>query len=308
MEESSDVVTATTYRRKYGSGHSYTLDGVPKIKGVTTMLRGLPKDLEKYFTEYTAGYALDHWDELAQLPPAERFKKMAGATKERFKAAGAKGTAVHRLAERLVAGEEVEVPDHLRGYVEACVQFMDDYDLKADFIEPALFSRRYKYAGAADLFGTAVKPMTSKRIRVLIDYKSGSSEPWGSVAFQFSGYRYADFMLSGDGGKDSTEMPVPEVDECWAVHLRQDGYDVYPMDTSPEILNQLRHIDQCRLADEECRYYKHDALPHPETVRKVRLADVPAPRSAVAAEDQAFEHGSPADEAGAFAAGDGRAL
>jgi hypothetical protein len=267
-------MTATTFRRKYGNGHSYTLDGVPKIKGVTTMLRGLPKDLEKYFTEYTAGYALDHWHELAALPPAERLKRIAGATKERFKVAGAKGTAVHRLAEKLVTGEEVSVPDHVRGYVEACVQFMDDYDLKADLIEPALFSRRYKYAGAADLFGSVVKPMTSERIRILGDYKTAASEPWGSVAFQLSGYRYADFALTGDGGLASEEMPVPEVDECWAIWLRQDGYDVYPMDTSPEILTQLRYIDQCRLADEECRYYRHDPLPHPETVRKVRLADV----------------------------------
>jgi hypothetical protein len=37
---------------------------------------------------------------------------------------------------------------------------------------------------------------------------------------------------------------------------------------------QLLYIDQCRLADEECRNYKHDSLPHPETVRKVRLEDV----------------------------------
>lgn len=270
-------MTATTFRRKYGSGHSYTLDGQDKIKGVTTMLRGLPKDLEKYFTEYTAGHAVDNWDRLAALPPAERFKEIAGATKQRFKAAGAKGTAIHRLAEPLARGEKVDVPDHIRGYVESCVQFMDDYDLVADYIEPALFSRRYKYAGAADLFGSAVKPMTGgKRIRILGDYKSGASEPWGSVAFQLSGYRYADFMLSGDGGKASEEMPVPEVDECWAIWLRQDGYDVYPMDTSEEILKQLRYIDQCRLADEECRHYRHDPLPHPETVRKVRLADVEA--------------------------------
>jgi hypothetical protein len=32
-------MTATTFRRKYGNGHSYTLDGVPKVKGVTTTER-----------------------------------------------------------------------------------------------------------------------------------------------------------------------------------------------------------------------------------------------------------------------------
>ena len=122
-------MTETTFRRQYGNGHSYTLDGVPKVKGVTTMMRGLPKDLEKYFTEYTAGFTLDNWDRLAQLPPAERFKEMAGATKKRFEAAGAKGTAVHKMAERLARGEEVIIPDDIRGHVEACVQFLDDYQI-----------------------------------------------------------------------------------------------------------------------------------------------------------------------------------
>ncbi len=267
-------MTATTYRRAYGSGHSYILDGEPKIKGVTTMMRGLPKNLEKYFTEYTAGFALDNWDRLAELPPAERFKEMAGATKQRFEAAGAKGTAVHKLAERLAKGEEVIIPDHIRGHVEACVQFLDDYDIETLHTEPALFSRKYKYAGSADLFCTAQKPHAATRTRVLADYKTSASGPWGSVAFQLSGYRFADFMLSGDGGKNSEELPVPEVDEAWAIWIRADGYEVYPVDTSEDILRQLLYIDQCRLADEECRHYRGDALPRPDTVRKLQLREV----------------------------------
>lgn len=269
-------MTETTYRRKYGNGHTYCLDGVPKIKGATTMMRGLPKDLEKYFTEYTAGFALDNWDRLAALPPAERFKEMAGATKKRFEAAGAKGTAVHKLAERLARGEEVQIPDHIRGHVEACVQFLDDYQIGEEIIEPALFSRRHKYAGSADLFATAVLPHEERKVRGLWDYKTSASGPWGSVAFQLSAYQFADFMLSGDGGKDSVELPLPPVDQAFAVWIRGDGYDVYPVDTSEEILRQLLYIDQCRMADEECRHYKGDALPHPENVRRVRLADVEA--------------------------------
>ena len=60
-------VTGKTFRRQYGSGHSYTLDGVPKIKGVTTMMRGLKGPPESYFTKTTAGYAVDNWDRLAAL-------------------------------------------------------------------------------------------------------------------------------------------------------------------------------------------------------------------------------------------------
>jgi hypothetical protein len=267
-------MTATTFRRKYGSGHSYTLDGEPRIKGVTTMMKGLGGPPESYFTKYTAGHAVDNWDRLAGLPPSERLEEIAGATKARFSSAAVRGTAVHKLAEALAKGEEVAVPDHLRGHVEACIQFLDDYQVQPIVTEAALFSRKHKYAGSADLFGTAVKPLAEARTRILADWKTNASGPWGSVAFQLAGYRYSDFMLSGDGGKDSEELPVPEVDECWCIWLRGDGYDVYPMDATPEIYRQLLYIDQSRLADEMCRQYKSDALPHPDTVRLVRLADV----------------------------------
>lgn len=267
-------MTETTFRRAYGSGHSYTLDGVPRIKGVTTMMRGLSGPPEKYFTETTAGYAVDNWERLAGLPPSERLKEIAGATRARFTSAAVRGTRVHKLAEALAKGEEVVIPDDIRGHVEACVQFLDDYDIETLLTEPAVFSRTHQYAGSVDLFATAQKPHAPARTRIIADYKTSASGPWGSVAFQLSGYRYADFMLSGDGGRDSVELPVPEVDEAWAIWIRGDGYDIYPVDTSPEILRQLLYIDQCRIADEDCRHYKADALPHPDTVRRLTLQEV----------------------------------
>lgn len=267
-------MTATTFRRKYGNGHSYTLDGVPKIKGVTTMMKGLGGPPESYFTKYTAGHAVDNWDRLAQMPPSARLEEIAGATKARFTAAAVRGTEVHKLAEALSHGEQVKVPDHLHGHVKSAIQFLDDCDVQPIVTEPALFSRRYKYAGSADLFADVLHPKTGQRIKILGDYKTNASGPWGSVAFQLAGYRYADLMLSGDGGKDSEELAVPEVDECWCVWLRADGYDIYPMHVDEQVFNQLLYIDLCRLADEACREYKLDALPKPETVRTLRLEEV----------------------------------
>lgn len=266
-------MTATTHRRKSGSYWTYTLDGVPKIKGVTTMMKGLGGPPESYFTEYTAGHAVNNWDRLAEMPVADRLKEIAGATKARFTAAAVRGTQVHHLAEQLSHGEEVNVPDHLRGHVEACIGFLDAYDVQPIVTEAALFSRRHKYAGSADFFAAATRP-DGTSVRILGDFKTNASGPWGSVAFQLAGYRYADFMLDGDAGKTSNEVPVPEVDECWVVWLRGDGFDVYPMHVTPEVHRQLLYIDQCRMADEQCREYKLDALAHPETVRKFRLEEV----------------------------------
>ena len=68
----------------------------------------------------------------------------------------------------------------------------------------------------------------------------------------------------------------PLLDQICAImsKARADGYEVYPMHVDEQVYKQLLYIDQCRLADEECRQYKGDPLPHPETVRRVRLADV----------------------------------
>lgn len=267
-------MTVTTYRRRSGSGWTYTLDGVPRIKGVTTMMRGLGGPPESYFTEYTAGHAVDNWDRLAELPPSARLKEIAGATKARFSAAAVRGTEVHGLAERLSKGETVDVPDHLRGHVESAIRFLDDYDVQPEHTEAAVFSRKHSYAGSADFFATARRPRAASRIAILGDYKTNASGPWGSVAFQLAGYYFADFRLSGDGGKDSVELPIPECDEFWCVWLRADAYEVYPMQVDRDVHRQLLYIDQCRLADEQCRDYKLPALPAPETVRRVRLEDV----------------------------------
>lgn len=267
-------MTDTTFRRKYGNGHSYTLDGVPRIKGVTTMMKGLGGPPESYFTEFTAGYAVDNWKRLSDEPVAARLKEIAGATKARFNSAAVRGTEVHKLAERLSHGEEVAVPDHLRGYVKSACQFLDDYDIQADCTEVALFSRQYKHAGSADMFASAQKPQELLRTNVLLDWKTTSKEPWGSVAFQFAGYKFSEFRLSGDGGRDSEELPVPPVDECWAVWLQPDRYEVFPMHVDEDVYNQLLYIDACRQADEACREYKLDALPHPETVRRFRLQEI----------------------------------
>src|SRR5260370_29974597 len=150
------------------------------------MMRALNGPPESYFTKTTAGYAVDNWDRLTELPPSARLEEIAGATKKRFTAAGLKGTRVHKLAEQLAKGGEDVIPDDIRGHVEACVQFLDDYDIETLHTEPALFSRRYKYAGPADLFCTPQKPHPTARTRALAAYRTPPPDPWGSVAFHLS--------------------------------------------------------------------------------------------------------------------------
>lgn len=236
-----EVSAMKTGRRNHGKGHSYLLDG-EKVPSVTAILKGIPKPaLTTWAAKAAASYAIDNWDELASLPMSTRFEQIKRAPWSQRDAAAARGTQVHDLAERLTRGEEVEVPDHIAGHVDACVQFLDDYDVQPLVTEQPVFSRKHKYAGTPDLFAIAGGAPR------LVDYKTAQSGIWGETAIQCALYRYAEFWIDDEG----SEQPIPEVDGCWGVWIRADGYDVYPLTAGPAQFRQALYAAQvCTLLDE----------------------------------------------------------
>src|SRR5215472_8993983 len=110
----------TITRRNHGRGHSYVVDGV-KLPGVTAILgAALPKPaLIEWAGKTTASYAVDRWAELTELPPSKRLDALNRARFEEKDTAAKRGTEVHRLAEQLVAGVEVDKPEELAGHLEA---------------------------------------------------------------------------------------------------------------------------------------------------------------------------------------------
>src|SRR6516165_6140444 len=98
--------TNPTRRIDRGRGHSYLLDGEP-VDGVTTIIGdGIPKPaLVNWAANTTAAYAVDHWEELAHLGVAQRLRTLEKSRYETLKAAAGRGTDIHKLAQRLAAGE-----------------------------------------------------------------------------------------------------------------------------------------------------------------------------------------------------------
>src|SRR4051812_34607094 len=107
-------------RRNHGRGHSYRING-NKVPGVTTILGGTTAKpgLINWAGDATAGYAVDHWDELRELPPTKKLAVLKQARYADRDAAANRGTEVHRLAEAYMNGEEITVPDELEGHVQA---------------------------------------------------------------------------------------------------------------------------------------------------------------------------------------------
>jgi hypothetical protein len=166
--------------------------------------------------EATAEYAVDNWDTAGPLSYSERLKKIKGGRYEKRDAAANKGTAVHAMAERLIAGEKVTVPDELTGYVQACVRFLDDFEVRAVHVEAVVYSETHRHVGTVDLIADVRLPDMPEYEHIgrdsdgysrgLLDWKTSRSGIFGDVALQLVAYRHSEFLIDPD--------PTGEVCRC----------------------------------------------------------------------------------------------
>lgn len=227
-------------RIQRGRNHSYTINGT-KAYGVTTAISdGFPKPaLISWAARCVAEQVADmHPDDLAVLRSMGRGA-MVGAlrnapTQKRDNAA-VRGTKVHKLAERVINGEAVDVPLELVAHVEQVVRFLDEWQVRPLLVENVIGSYRFGYAGTFDLIAS----LPDGR-RVLFDYKTGDSGIWPDHALQLAAYAHADAYVAADG----TETPMAEVhlDEAKAVWIRADGYDVIPLAVDPPVFQTFLHV------------------------------------------------------------------
>lgn len=214
--------------------HHYVDANGVKIPGVTTILNeGMPKPaLINWAANATAEAAINRWDELGDMGPADRLKVLKAARYEDRDQAAKRGTEVHALAERLMLGQEVDVPDALRGHVESYVRFLDDYNPEPVLTEVTVVNYTHGYAGTLDM----VFHQGDGR-NILADIKTTRSGIYGETALQLAAYRYAEVYLTPDG-----ELDMPEIHDTWAIWVRGDGYTVYPLNTSPSVFDDFRRV------------------------------------------------------------------
>jgi hypothetical protein len=232
-----------TYRKDYPKGgHGYYLDGAYlKGRGVTTIIsNGTPsRGLIQWAANSAADYAVDHAEALVALGDPDGFRELCRTahTRDRDKAAR-RGTEVHALAQRLMAGEEVEVPDELEGHVDSYIRFVEEWKPGPEtLIERTVVSRKHRYMGTFDAVGTLLGMPGPG----LYDIKTTRSGIFGDIALQFAGYRYAETMLSPDMRE---EEPMPEINWCAALWVRADGYDLIPVEAGEREFRAFLYVDQ----------------------------------------------------------------
>lgn len=252
----------TIQRINTARGHHYKIDG-KKADGVTTLISGglpkpaLPRWASKSVAEYVATNR-DHlrdcfdWMDDAQL--VAMLKQVPWTQRDQ---AAVQGTDVHALADKLTHGQEVDVPDHLTGYVESCVQFLDDWRIEPIATERTVAHRKWGYCGTFDLVGR----LPDGRVAIC-DWKTSRSGLYAETALQLAAYANAEVYLDDDGEHPVADLGITDGIGVW---LRPDGYDAFPLDISEPVFKAFLHIAfVARCAKHQLDGWRGDALPRPE--------------------------------------------
>ena len=227
-------------RKETKTGHTYRLDGKP-VKGVTTLLNGgLPKpQLVNWAARTVAEYVTDNFDIVREVRAQGReecLDLLKGAHYRDRDRAAARGTEVHALAEQIIFGHTVEVPDYIAGHVHGYTKWLDQWEVAPIVTEKPCANREWWYAGTFD----AIVKFGAGQLagaRVLLDWKT-SKGVYGETALQLAAYQHAEFYADEDG----KEYPLPEVDMLGVVHITESGTELYVVEDMKKAWDQFLRV------------------------------------------------------------------
>ncbi|MFI6903054.1 hypothetical protein ACIBKY_17460 [Nonomuraea sp. NPDC050394] len=232
-----------------------------KLRRVTTVLeKGVPKPALPYWAgNITAETAMEH---LPRLVRASRHPADAQETYDWLRRAHTRkkderadiGDAVHQIIEAHVLDEPIsrELLDdpEMRPYVENFLRFVAEYEVVFEASEMVVGSYQHGYAGKLDYILRS--PYIHEGRSALGDTKTGGELDvrlsngllkgvYPEAGMQMSAYRHAEVCWLRDG----TREPMPAThDEGVVLHLRPEGYRVYPVRCGADVFEKFLHALQ----------------------------------------------------------------
>lgn len=224
-------------RINHGKGHSYKIDG-EKADGVTTLIKdGVPKPaLVSWAARSVAEYVADNMTAVTGMADMGRdqiVNALKGVPWSNARAAAAKGTDVHALAEKAIHGEPVDVPEHLAGYVEGYIRFLDKHKVEPILVEAVVGHRKWKYAGSLDMVARIDGDVA------IADIKTSASGIYGETALQLAAYRYAEVYVDTEAEKPMADLGIGR---GYAIWCRADGTDLIPVDCGEDVFRIFTHV------------------------------------------------------------------
>jgi hypothetical protein len=236
-----------------------------ELVSATTLIKdalGTSGGLVNWNKQQVAGVCFDHYKMLgAFVEDGDRegaSKWALGKVWDELGTAAARGTEVHKAAEKYALGMLPEIDPAVEPYVEQYRRFLSDFKPEFLMAEAPIYNLTMHYAGTLD--GVAV--IDGKT--VVVDIKttahgpdSGKSRPpFPEVALQLTLYRRAELVgLLADRKEiqyrryyvfnpEAHAEPMPETEGGVCIVISPEDYMVVPVDTSESTWKACRHVIQ----------------------------------------------------------------
>jgi hypothetical protein len=230
-----------------------------KYVSVTALTGLLPQPwMEAYASKHAAECAFTEQDAYRDLPDRdERIKYVKGASKRYSRAAADRGTDIHAHVEKYNLGVIMDPwPLPVRASMLQYEHFMETVQPRVEAAECKVYSRGWKlgkngpklyYAGTMDLLCEIDGRMC------ILDVKTGKSVH-EDAALQINAYAHADFLIADPNHPDAIqvtpargkrwyewrgeledEIPMPDIQAGYVLHLRDDGWVLHEVPISDEL-------------------------------------------------------------------------
>jgi hypothetical protein len=215
-----------------GTAHWYKDPDGNKVPGVTTAAK-MANDGGAFIVtaaDSVADWAGDHAAEFVDMTPSAIAKAGKAFFREHRWDAADRGRIIHEHADKLLRGEELEIPDDDVAIVDTFLRMAKEWRLEPSHLESMVISTRWRYCGRLDFLGFA-----NGEHPVLLDWKTGRTGVWPETALQLAAYRHADLIVLSDG----SEHPMPPVEMTAAVWLQDDRYQIVPVNTDGSVFRSF---------------------------------------------------------------------
>lgn len=254
-------------------GSRFYVDPETKRKnpGVTSILGMLPKPFLKFWAaKLVAETAVDNIGSLVGLALNDRegaIDYLKRAPDRLTRDAADNGSAAHDLFEQIAKGEKPRhVPAELRPYVEHFEDFIRVCEPEFVFLEETVWDDDEGYAGSFDAFGilhgAGAGDLQGKAL--YFDWKTTRSGVYEEVALQLSGYSRAKHIIRPDGSR----VPAPKSDGGAVLHVRPEGWALYPaitgeFDLDGQTVDVFDYFKALRMVFDWDSYIKKNVLGTP---------------------------------------------
>jgi len=236
-----------------------------RLWSVTTLLdAGCPKGeaLIGWAAKTVAEAGVDMSEAVVKLVEGgfreEAVDLLKGARYRRKRKALARGTDVHRIAESIALGMDVEIPPDVAPYVAQYQRFLDDHAPRFLMAEAPVYNLTYRYAGTLDAIAEidgAPRLFDVKTNDKTADAE-GARPPYKEIALQLVAYKRAEWVGVGKATmrnyngrryyiydpKAGEYVAMPDSEGALALILFPDDYTLTPVRVDDDVFEAFLHV------------------------------------------------------------------